>query len=315
MIRLPETVRVVEVGPRDGLQNESQRVPTAVKVQFIDQLSRTGLPHIEVSSFVKPSWIPQLADAGDVFTAIERRPETLYSALVPNARGLERARTAGVSHVAVLVSSSETHNRKNLNRGIDDSLTDIHEVVQLARGMGMGVRSYLSMVFGCPFEGEVPLERVVRIAARLAEEGVDEISLGDTVGYATPRQVWERVAAIATVAPLDRLALHFHDTRGTALANVVAGLDAGVRTFDGSVGGLGGCPYAPGASGNLATEDLVQMLHGMGIATGIDLEALVGASAFIEAQLHKKLPGRYLRVVKGPCAIAEPEAIPSLLQD
>lgn len=306
MFSMPSEARIVEVGPRDGLQNETQRVPTEVKVEFVDRLSRAGLAQIEVSSFVRPMWIPQLADAGEVFGRIARRPGTEYSALVPNLKGLERAVAAGVRSIAVLVSSSEAHNRQNLNRGIEESLADVAAVTAAARERGIRVRCYVSMVFGCPYEGEVPLARILGIAERLVALGVEEISLGDTVGFATPRQVWERVGAVAGICPVERLALHFHDTRGTALANVLAGLDVGVRTFDGSVGGLGGCPYAPGASGNLATEDLVQMLHGMGIRTGIDLPALVDASAFIERQLRKTLPGRYLRAVTGPCSSPEP---------
>jgi len=302
MISFPDRVTVVEVGPRDGLQNEPRALPTDVKVRFVDLLTAAGLPRVEVTSFVRPDWIPQLADASDVFAGIRRAPAVRYSALVPNLRGLERAAAAGAQDVAALVSSSEAHNRKNLNRSITQSLDETREVIAAARGLGMGVRSYVSMVFGCPYEGDVPLSRVVSIVERLFQDGADEVSLGDTVGYATPKQVAERVGRLAQAVPVERLALHFHDTRGTALANVLVGLDLGIRVIDGSVGGLGGCPYAPGASGNLATEDLVQMLRGMGVETGIDLGRLVEASAFIERQVGKVLPGRYLRAATGPCS-------------
>ena len=301
MLRLPDSVQIYEVGPRDGLQNEPAPVPTEVKVEFVNRLIATGLPYVEVSSFVHPRWIPQLADAEDVFGRIDRPEGTRLGALVPNARGLVRATEANVTDLAVFVSASETHNRKNLNRTIDESLENIAEVIDGVDRSATWLRGYVSMVFGCPYEGDVPVANIIRVAARLLELGVDQISLGDTVGYGTPRDVQDRVTQIAAEVPLDRVALHFHDTRGTALANIVAGLDAGVRIFDGAVGGLGGCPYAPGASGNVATEDLIQMLHGMGVDTGVDLDALVDCAAFIESHLKKRLPGRYLRVVRGAC--------------
>jgi hydroxymethylglutaryl-CoA lyase len=303
MLRLPDSAQVYEVGPRDGLQNEPAPVPTDVKIDFVNRLVATGLPYVEVSSFVHPRWIPQLADAEEVFARIDRRPGTRLGALVPNARGLVRAKEANVTDLAVFVSASETHNRKNLNRTIDESLENIAEVIDGLDRDAVWIRGYVSMVFGCPYEGDVPVGNITRVAARLLELGCDQISLGDTVGYGTPRDVQERMLAIAPEIPLDKVALHFHDTRGTALANIVAGLDSGVRVFDGAVGGLGGCPYAPGASGNVATEDLVQMLHGMGIETGVDLEALVECAAFIESHLKKRLPSRYLRVVRGACEI------------
>ncbi len=303
MLSLPDSALVYEVGPRDGLQNEPAPVPTDVKVEFVDRLIATGLPYVEVSSFVHPRWIPQLADAEDVFGRITRPEGTRLGALVPNARGLTRAKEANVTDLAVFVSASETHNRKNLNRTIDESLENIAEVVDAVDRDAVWLRGYVSMVFGCPYEGEVDVADVIRVATRLIELGIDQISLGDTVGYGTPRDVQTRVELIGKEVPLDRIALHFHDTRGTALANIVAGLDAGVRIFDGAVGGLGGCPYAPGASGNVATEDLVQMLHGMGVDTGVDLDALVDCAAFIETHLRKRLPGRYLRVVRGACEV------------
>ncbi len=302
MLSFPDSAQVFEVGPRDGLQNEPAPIPTDVKIALVDRLSAAGLPYIEVSSFVHPRWIPQLADAEDVLAGIQRRPGTRYGALVPNARGLERALEVNLSDVAVFVSASETHNRKNLNRSIDESLDNIAEVMAGLDRTRTWTRGYVSMVFGCPYEGEISSAAVARVTTRLLELGVDQISLGDTVGYGTPRDVQERMVDLGGDLPLERIALHFHDTRGTALANIVAGLDAGVRVFDGAVGGLGGCPYAPGASGNVATEDLVQMLHGMGVATGVDLDALVDAAAFIERHLKKQLPGRYLRAVRGACS-------------
>lgn len=303
MIQLPDSVQIYEVGPRDGLQNEPAPVPTDVKVEFVDRLVATGLPYVEVSSFVHPRWIPQLADAEDVFGRIARPEGTRLGALVPNARGLVRAKEVEVTDLAVFVSSSETHNQKNLNRSIDESLDNIAEVVGAVDRDAVWLRGYVSMVFGCPYEGDVPIADVARVCERLLDLGIDQISLGDTVGYGTPRDVQERLADLLPGVPVDRIALHFHDTRGTALANIVAGLDSGVRIFDGAVGGLGGCPYAPGASGNVATEDLVQMLHGMGVETGVDLDALVDAAAFIESHLKKRLPGRYLRAVRGACSV------------
>ncbi len=303
MLSFPRTVEVYEVGPRDGLQNEPSPVPTAVKVELVARLARAGLPYVEVGSFVHPRWIPQLGDAEQVFAAVEVQEGTRFGALVPNLKGWERAEEVGLTAPAVFISASETHNQKNLNRTIEESLANIEEVMGAtsSNGNALWSRGYISMVFGCPYEGETEIGNVVRIARRLLELGVDQLSLGDTVGYGTPKSVAARVAALAGEVPLDRVALHFHDTRGTALANVVAGLDAGVRVFDAAVGGLGGCPYAPGASGNLATEDLVHMLHSMGIETGVDLEALLDASQFIEDHLRKPLPSRYLRAARGTC--------------
>lgn len=299
MLHFPERVAVYEVGPRDGLQNEPSPVPTDVKVELIDRLTATGLPYIEASSFVHPRWIPQLGDAEQVVSRIQRAEGVRYGVLVPNMRGLDRALETGVKEIAVFVSSSETHNRKNLNRTIDESLENIAEVMGAVAGQGFWVRGYVSMVFGCPYEGDIPDDQILRVIDRLKELGVDQLSLGDTVGTGSPALVNERVRRIGQAVDLADVALHFHDTRGTALANIVAGLDAGVRIFDGAVGGLGGCPYAPGATGNVATEDLVQMLHSMGIDTGVDLDALVEVAAFIEGKLRKQLPGRYLRAARG----------------
>lgn len=304
MLDFPPEVQVYEVGPRDGLQNEPSPVPTPVKVELINRLSAAGFPYVEASSFVHPRWIPQLGDAEQVFEQIERPEGTRMGALVPNMRGLTRAREAKVDTVAVFVSASETYNHKNLNRSIDDSLANIADVMANLEP-GTWTRGYVSMVFGCPYEGDVPVANIARVATALLELGVDQISLGDTVGSGDPRSVRDRMRELAPDVPVDRVALHFHDTRGTALANIVAGMDAGVRVFDAAVGGLGGCPYAPGASGNIATEDLVQMLHSMGVSTGIDLEGLVDAAAFIEDKLKKRLPGRYLRAARGlyGCAV------------
>jgi len=299
MLSFPDAVQVYEVGPRDGLQNEPLPVATDVKVELIERLAATGLPYVEASSFVHPRWIPQLGDAELVFERIDRREGVRYGALVPNLKGLERAQEVGLTDVAVFVSASETHNARNLNRSIEETLANIADVLEALDGAGAWVRGYISMVFGCPYEGDVPLDSVRRVTDRLLELGVDQISLGDTVGHATPRSVSERCAALSAGVPLEQVALHFHDTRGTALANVVAGLDAGVRIYDASIGGLGGCPYAPGASGNLATEDLVQMLHAMGVQTGVDLDALLDVALFVEQRLRKSLPGRYLRAARG----------------
>jgi len=290
-------ITVVEVGPRDGLQNESANVATADKIEFVNRLSAAGLPVIEVSAFVSPKWVPQMADAADVFAGITRRPGTRYTALVPNLAGLERALAARVDEVAVFASSTETFSQKNINRSIDESLTIYREVCDRARAAGLRVRGYLSTAFGCPFEGAVAPDRVADVAARLADLGVYEVAVSDTIGIAHPGLVARVLDAVLTRLPVDRLALHFHDTRGTALANVHAALPYGVKTFDASAGGLGGCPYAPGAAGNLATDDLIYMLNGMGLETGVSLEALSEASAFIAARINHRLPSRYAQAV------------------
>ncbi|HEY9900468.1 MAG TPA: hydroxymethylglutaryl-CoA lyase [Pantanalinema sp.] len=300
---LPKRVNVVEVGPRDGLQNEKTPVATADKVRFIDCLSETGLGHIEVTSFVNPAWIPPLADAVEVASAIKRKPGVTYTGLVPNLKGYQRAMEAGMDAIALFMSATETHSAKNINKSVSEALGVLAEVASAARADGVAVRAYLSVVFGCPYEGKVDPEAVVRIVHQLLEMGVYQVSLGDTTGMGNPVQVRALLERLSRDVSLDRFALHFHDTRGTALANVMAGLDAGVTTFDASAGGLGGCPYAPGASGNLATDDLVYVLHEMGIETGIDLEKLLDCSAMMQRVLGKELPSRYLKSRLAACAV------------
>jgi hydroxymethylglutaryl-CoA lyase len=270
-------------------------VPTPAKVAFVDALSRSGLTAIEVSAFVSPKWVPQMADAAEVFGAIERRPGVRYSALVPNLAGLERAQRAGVTEIAVFAAASETFSRRNINQSIEDSLATYAAVCAAARGARLRVRGYLSTCFGCPFEGPVAPSRVAEVAARLLDLGVFEVSLGDTIGVAHPGQVPEVLDAVTSRVALNQVALHFHDTRGTALANVLAGLAYGVVTYDVSAGGLGGCPYAPGATGNLATEDLLYMLEGLGIETGVSLPSVMQASLGIEPVLGHALPSRFVQ--------------------
>ena len=299
---VPAEVTIVEVGPRDGLQNEPRQVPTPDKVALINALSAAGLRNIEITSFVNPRWIPQLADAVEVGRAIERRPGVTYSCLVPNRQGLDRAMAAGMSEVAVFLSASETHNRKNVNKTIADTLAAFDEVIPPAREAGIRVRAYVSTVFGCPYEGKVAPEAVVDLVKELRARGVYQVSLGDTIGVGTPMQVQDVIGRVLDVAPIEEIAVHFHDTRGTALANVLVSLGLGIATVDSAVGGLGGCPYAPGASGNLATEDLVYMLHGMGIETGIDLDALVDCSKRFAAVVGHELPSKYLKAALGEAA-------------
>ena len=289
---------VVEVGPRDGLQNEHAAVSTADKIAFVNHLSAAGLPVIEVSAFVSPRWVPQMADAADVFAGITRRPGTRYTALVPNLAGLDRALAAGVAEIAVFAASTETFSRKNINQSIDESLAGYKQVCDRARASGLRVRGYLSTAFGCPYEGAVAPERVAAVAARLDALGVFEVAISDTIGIAHPGQVPKVLDAVLARLPADRVALHFHDTRGTALANVLAALPYGIATFDASAGGLGGCPYAPGAAGNLATDDLIYMLDGLGIETGVSLKALSRASAFISSRLDHPLPSRHFQAVR-----------------
>jgi hydroxymethylglutaryl-CoA lyase len=292
-VKLSRPITVVEVGPRDGLQNEHASVSTADKIELVDRLSASGLPVIEVSAFVSPKWVPQMSDAEQVFAGITRRSGTRYTALVPNASGLERAQRAGVTEVAIFAASSETFSRKNINQGIDDSLATYKAVCDVAVAAGMRVRGYLSTAFGCPYEGKVPPESVATLAARLLDLGVFEVAVSDTIGIAHPGQVAQVLDVVLARTPADRIALHFHDTRGTALANVLTALPYGIATFDASVGGLGGCPYAPGAAGNLATEDLIYMLNGLGAETGVSLPALSEASSFIGSRLDHPLPSRY----------------------
>ncbi|HEY7188088.1 MAG TPA: hydroxymethylglutaryl-CoA lyase [Vicinamibacterales bacterium] len=286
-------ITVVEVGPRDGLQNEAAAVSTADKIAFVDRLSAANLPVIEVSAFVSPKWVPQMADAADVFAGIERRPGIRYTALVPNLAGLDRALAAGIQEIAVFAASSETFSRKNINQSIDESFATYRQVCDRAHAAGLRVRGYLSTAFGCPYEGRVPPERVAELSARLIDMGVFEVAVSDTIGIAHPGQVPDVLTPLLARVPPERIALHFHDTRGTALANVLASLPLGIRTFDASAGGLGGCPYAPGAAGNLATDDLIYMLNGLGAETGVSLEKLSEASAFIGSRLDHRLPSRY----------------------
>ena len=293
----PTRVTVVEVGPRDGLQNEKVLVSTADKIEFVNRLTEARLPVIEVSAFVSPKWVPQMADAAEVFAGIRRREGTRYTALVPNLAGLDRALTAGVTEIAVFAASTETFSRKNINQSIDESLATYKEVCGRALAAGLRVRGYLSTAFGCPFEGPVAPERVAEVAARLADLGVFEVAVSDTIGIAHPGQVPRVLDAVLARLQVQKIALHFHDTRGTALANVMAALPFGVATFDASAGGLGGCPYAPGAAGNLASDDLIYLLDGLGIETGVSLKRLSEASAFIGRRLDHRLPSRYAQAV------------------
>ena len=296
---MPSRVTVVEVGPRDGLQNEPAAIATADKIAFVNLLSKTGLPVIEAGAFVSPKWVPQMADAADVFAGIDRRPGARYSALVPNLAGLDRAHRARVSEVAVFAAASESFSQKNINQSIDASLDAYRAVCARAAELGLRVRGYVSTAFGCPFEGTVAPARVASVAAALAGMGAFEVAVSDTIGIAHPGRVRPVVEAVAERIPLSQVALHFHDTRGTALANVLTALQIGVATFDASCGGLGGCPYAPGATGNLATEDLIYMLDGLGIETGVNLGALVEASRYIEPRVSHRLPSRYYQAVRG----------------
>ena len=297
-MRYPPRVTVVEVGPRDGLQNEAVEVSTADKVAFVDRLSDAGYPVIEVTAFVSPKWVPRMADAAEVFAGIRRRPGARYTALVPNVAGLERALAANVAEVAIFPAASETFSLRNINQTIEQSMAGYQNVCARAEQAGVRVRGYLSTAFGCPYEGAVAVARVVELSEALIAMGAFEVAVSDTIGVAHPGQVVEVVGALALRVPLDRVALHFHDTRGTALANVLAALDLGVATFDASAGGLGGCPYAPGAAGNLATEDLIFMLDGLGIETGVDLARVVDASRFIESRIGHALPSRFAQAAK-----------------
>ena len=284
----PGQVRIVEVGPRDGLQNESTMVPTAAKVELVDRLSATGLQAIEATSFVSPKWVPQLADAAEVYAGISRREGVRYPVLVPNLQGYERARAAGADEVAVFTAASEAFNRRNTNAGIDESLERFAPVFERAQSDGVRVRGYVSTVLGCPYQGEVPLDDVGRGARALHGMGCYEVSLGDTIGVGTPGKARAMLLAVAGEVPMAALAVHFHDTYGQALANVLACLEEGVAVVDAAVAGTGGCPYARGASGNLATEDLAYMLHGMGIETGVDLDALVATGAWLAGVLGRE---------------------------
>jgi len=291
---LPASVSVREVGPRDGLQNEDP-IPTDAKVALVDALSATGVRRIEAVSFVSPRAIPQMADAEEVWRRIDRHPRVRYSALVPNARGAERALAAGFAEIEVVVSASDTHNRANVNRSTAESLEEIAGLLATAHQAGATCQVVVSTAWGCPYEGDVPVARVVEVAGRALRDGADGISFGDTTGMATPNRVTALVGAFRTAYADAPLNLHFHNTRGTGLANVLAALQLGVADFDASVGGLGGCPYAPGASGNIATEELVHMVEDMGVATGVDLPALLEAAAGAERAVGHQLPSQVLR--------------------
>jgi hydroxymethylglutaryl-CoA lyase len=295
MSALPASVRIVEVGARDGLQNEKTIVPTATKIELIDRLSATGLRTIEATSFVSPKWIPQLADAAEVYAAIDKRPGVAYPVLVPNLQGYERARAVGAGEVAVFTAASEAFNRKNVNATIDGSIDRFVPVFERARADGVKVRGYVSTVLGCPYQGEVPVADVVRVARRMHELGCYEISLGDTIGIGTPAKARAMLRAVAEAVPIEALAVHFHDTRGQALANILACLEEGIAVVDSSVSGTGGCPYAKGATGNVATEDVVYMLDGMDIATGIDLQKLIGTGLWLSTALGRETSSRVAR--------------------
>lgn len=292
--QIPQRVRVVEVGPRDGLQNEKQTVPAEVKIRFIEMLAEAGLPVVEATSFVSPKWVPQLADAEEVMARIQRLPGVRYPVLVPNVKGLERALQAGAKEIALFTAASETFCQRNMNMTIEQSLSGFRELLPQAREAGLWVRVYISTAFVCPYEGVIAIEQVMRVVEPLLEMDLDEFSIGDTIGAAVPTQVARLTETLLTHIPVERLAYHFHDTRGTALANVLTALQMGVAIFDSSAAGLGGCPFAPGAAGNLATEDLIYMLDGMGIQTGVSMDGVVEASRFLMSHLNRRLYSKYL---------------------
>ena len=299
----PASVRVVEVGPRDGLQNEKALIATEQKIQFIQMLAGAGLPVVEATSFVSPLAIPQLSDATAVMEGLTRFSTISYPVLVPNLKGMERAIAAGVRSIAVFTAASESFTRHNINATIEESLNNFRPVVALAQQEGIPVRGYISTVFGCPYEGEVSPRQVLKVAHALLAMGVNELSLGDTIGVATPNQVIDVIGLLINEGsiPIEQLAVHFHDTRGTALANVLMALQLGISIVDSSAGGLGGCPYAPGAAGNLATEDLLYMLHGMGIQTGVDLDKVVAATRFIAPLLGHAPTSKYFQAAESAC--------------
>ncbi|PKM07750.1 MAG: hydroxymethylglutaryl-CoA lyase [Gammaproteobacteria bacterium HGW-Gammaproteobacteria-4] len=293
------SIHIVEVGPRDGLQNEKRIIPASDKIALIDRLSATGLRHIEATSFVSPRWIPQLADAAEVFSGIRKMPGVSYPVLVPNEQGYARARAVGAGEIAVFAAASEAFSQRNINASISESMARIAPVIQQAKADGVRVRGYVSTVLGCPYQGTVAVADVVRVASLLHTLGCYEISLGDTIGVGTPNQARAMLAAVAQDVPMAALAVHFHDTRGQALANILACLEQGVRTIDASVAGTGGCPYAHGASGNVATEDVLYMLHGMGFATGVDLDALAVTGRWLSALLGRENGSKVGRALAG----------------
>ncbi len=296
---LPERVTLYEVGPRDGLQNEGARLPIEGKLRLLSALADAGLTRIELGSFVRPDWIPQLADTDELARRAPHRPGLRYAALVPNRTGLDRAIASGVREVAVFMSASEMHNHKNTNKSVAQSLEEFANIVPVAKRKGLFVRAYLSTVWGCPYEGKVDPVRALEISRELRAVGCDEISLGDTIGVGNPKQTREILELFLPDFPASMLALHLHDTHGTALANCLTGMELGVTTFDTSIGGMGGCPYAPGAAGNLATEDLASMLADMGVDTGVDLDKLIDAGALAQELVGRKLPGRRLQAALG----------------
>lgn len=290
-----DRVRIVEMGPRDGLQNEKTIIPAATKIELINRLSATGLRSIEATSFVSPKWVPQLADAAEVFAAIDKNPQISYPVLVPNLQGYQRAREVGAAEVAVFTAASEAFNRKNINASIDESIERFKPVLDQAKADGVRVRGYVSTVLGCPYQGDVPVTDVVRVARQMHDLGCYEISLGDTIGIGTPLKARAMLRAVASEVPMQALAVHFHDTRGQALANVLNCLEEGVRVVDSAVSGVGGCPYAKGATGNVASEDVVYMLEGMGMATGIDLPALIETGLWLSARLQRETSSKVAR--------------------
>lgn len=295
--QLPQHIHIKEVGPRDGLQNEKEWVPTEDKVKWINMLSQTGIKEIEFSSFVHPKWVPALADAREVGKQIERHPDVCYSALVPNMKGLEHALEAGIDGASVFMSASEAHNKKNINKSIEETYPVLREVIQEAKSVGKHVTGYISTVFDCPYEGHISPDDVLRVCDTLYEYGVDDLSLGDTIGTAVPLQVENLLERILTYFPNEKVIMHYHDTRGMAIANIMKSMEYGMTRFDSSVGGLGGCPYAPGAAGNIATNDVLYLMHQMGIETGIDEQKLQEASFFIQKKLGKALPSKSLAYV------------------
>lgn len=288
MTKLPQTVRIVEVGPRDGLQNEKQEVPTRVKLELIERLADAGLPAVEATAFVSPKWVPQMADHTEVLEGIRRKPGVSYPVLTPNLKGFQAAHAAGATEVAIFGAASEAFSQKNINCSIAQSLERFRPVAEAAKQAGVKVRGYISCVLGCPYEGEVPPHKVAEVAAALHDMGCYEVSLGDTIGVGTPGKTRAMIEAVAQRVPMAKLAGHYHDTYGQALANIYASLELGVATFDSSVAGLGGCPYAKGASGNVATEDVLYMLHGLGIRTGVDIDKVVDTGQWICAIIGKE---------------------------
>jgi len=296
-MNLPSYVKIVEVGPRDGLQNEKEIVPTEVKVALVDRLSDAGFVNIESASFVSPKWVPQMADSADVMARIQRRPGTLYSALTPNMKGFEAAVAAGADEVVIFGAASEAFSQKNINCSIAESIARFAPVAEAAKAQGLRLRASVSCALGCPYQGDVPVSAVVDVVRRMRELGCDEIDIADTIGVGTPGRVQEVMRAAAAEFPIDRLSGHFHDTYGQALSNILASLEVGIGIFHASVAGLGGCPYAKGATGNVATEDVLYMLQGMGIHTGIDLEQVVRAGDFISRAIGRTNSSRVGRAL------------------